>query len=89
MRDRAHPPRNRDTTILEGGAKLGWFWSDCKRDKRCTRPPYDELLTNPVLRADYHNSRSGIRGPRTNGSWEVSLTDPRRMWTTYGPSSPL
>ena len=25
---------------------------ECRR--RCGRPPYDRLLNNPVLRADYH-----------------------------------
>ena len=62
MRDRTHPPRSRDTTILDGGTKLGPFWSDCKRKKRCTRPPYDRLLANPVLRADYRYPPSVTRG---------------------------
>ena len=61
MRDRTHPPRYSDTTVLEGGARIGRFWNKCKRDKRCTRPPYDELLTNRVLRADYRCSFRGTR----------------------------
>ena len=52
MRNRSQPPPYRDETVLDGGAKLGNFWSDCKRRKRCAKYPYDRLLTNPVLRAD-------------------------------------
>ena len=48
----AHPPKSRDPTMLEGGTKLGIFWSQCKYKKKCRSPPYDRLLTNPVLRAD-------------------------------------
>ena len=62
MADQTAPPKQGDQTVLEGGAMVGRFWTECKRDKRCTRPPYDELLTNPVLKADYHNSRNDTRG---------------------------
>ena len=41
------------TEQLPGGTKLGIFWMGCKNNRRCGRPPYDRLLTNPVLRADY------------------------------------
>ena len=48
-----YPPKAKDHTMLDGGVKLGWFWSDCKHNKRGAKTPYDRLLTNPVLRADY------------------------------------
>ena len=53
MRDRALAPRSTDPTLLEGGTKLGPFWRSCKRRKNCKKVPYDKLLTNPVLKADY------------------------------------
>ena len=56
MGDRAQPPKSKNQTILEGGATLGQFWANCKYAKRCTRSPYDRLLTNPVLRADYRTT---------------------------------
>ena len=63
MGDRTQPPKYKCQTILEGGARLGMFWSDCKNRKGCKlmRYPYNQLLTNPVLKADYHNTRSGTR----------------------------
>ena len=39
--------------ILPSRSKLGHFWNNCKTRRRCGRPPYDRLLTNPVLRVDY------------------------------------
>ena len=53
MEGRANPPKYRNTTELFSGTKLGWFWGNCKSERRCGRPPYDRLLTNTVLRADY------------------------------------
>ena len=53
MGDQAHPPKDNDRTILGGETKLGTFWRNCKCERRCGKPPYDRLLTNPVLRADY------------------------------------
>ena len=53
MSGRTHPPTARDPTILAGGSRLGQFWRHCKHHRRCTRSPYDRLLTNPILRADY------------------------------------
>ena len=50
---RERAPKKRDTTPLPGGGTLGWFWEGCKRGSRCGRPPYDRLLANRVLRADY------------------------------------
>ncbi len=50
---RKHPPSARDSTILDGGTRLGLFWMACKGARRCGRAPYDRLLTNPVLRTDY------------------------------------
>ena len=40
--------------VLAGGARLGMFWNNCKSRMRCSKVPYDRLLANPVLRADYH-----------------------------------
>ena len=80
MGDRAHAPKSNDQTMLEDGARLGCFWSRCKYRKKCMKPPYDRLLTNPVLRADYRCSVSVTRGP-----WIRGLG---RMWITYGPSCP-
>ena len=56
MRGRVHPPRQKDTTILESGAKLGIFWSNCKRKRKCSEVGYNSLLTNPVLKADYRTT---------------------------------
>ena len=55
MGNRGHLPKDRDQTTLAGGAKLGRFWGDCKSLKRCAKAPYNRLLTNPVLRADYRS----------------------------------
>ena len=57
MRDQALPPTARDRTRLDSGPRLGPFWAHCKSENKCMRAPYDQLLTNPVLKADYHNSR--------------------------------
>ena len=53
MENETQPPRGRDQTALDGGAKLGRFWDNCKSQKRCVKSPYDRLLANPVLKADY------------------------------------
>ena len=53
MGDRTQPPRHRDPTRLDGGAKLGIFWKNCKCKQRCSEVPYNRLLINPVLKADY------------------------------------
>ena len=65
MEGRAKAPKCSDTTELPGGGKLGIFWKECKSRRRCGRPPYDRLLTNPVLKADYRTHRSGTRGYRS------------------------
>ena len=54
MEGSTEPPKWNDTTPMAGAGKLGRFWLDCKRERKCGRPPYDRLLDNPVLRADYH-----------------------------------
>ena len=54
MKGRERVPAVRDQTLLPGGGKLGEFWKKCKSEKRCERTPYDRLLTNPLLKADYH-----------------------------------
>ena len=61
MRDQTHPPKRSDQTVLEGGPKLGTFWAHCKSGRRCVKFPYDRLLTNSVLRADYRCSPSVTR----------------------------
>ena len=62
MVNRTHPPKRRDPTILDGGVRLGSFWDACKSKKRFARPPFDRLLTIPVLRADYRDSASSTNG---------------------------
>ena len=56
MEGRGRAPKHRNTTKLPDGTELGRFWSDCKVKRRCGRPPYDRLLVNPVLRADYRSN---------------------------------
>ena len=34
--------------------QLGLFWECCKKLRKCAEAPFDQLLNNPVLRADYH-----------------------------------
>ena len=53
MEGRKKAPKSLDPTELPGGSKLGKFWNNSKSEKRCGRPTYELLLTNPVLRADY------------------------------------
>ena len=57
MEGREEPPKQNDITKLTGGAKLGRFWDNCKSCKRCSKPPYNQLLTNPVLRTNYRATR--------------------------------
>ena len=64
MRGRTQPPKHRDQTRLDGGTNLGAFWGHCKSLKRCTKPPYDRLLTIPVLKADYRHSTSATKNMR-------------------------
>ena len=47
-------PTAADRTKLPGGGKLGAFWMQCKNKRRCDKSAYARLLTNPVLKADYH-----------------------------------
>ena len=56
MEGRNMTPKFFDTTELPGGAKLGLFWNNCKRLRRCGRPPYDRLLTNLMLRENYRTT---------------------------------
>ena len=62
MEGRERAPKWRDTTELPDGSKLGWFWVNCKSKRTRGRPPYDRLLTNPVLRADYHATAAAREG---------------------------
>ena len=57
MEGRKDVPRRGDSAELLGGGKVWSFWMSCKSWRRCARPPYDQLLSNPVLRADYRTSR--------------------------------
>ena len=52
MRGQTHPPRYSDATILESGAKLGLFWSNCKQKRKSSEVPYNRLLINPVMGDD-------------------------------------
>ena len=78
MEGRKAVPKQRDLTLLPGGGKLGVFWTNCKAKRKCRRQPYDRLLTNPVLRADYRT---------LNGTIMVTVMR-RRMWIIYGLSCP-
>ena len=55
MVGRQDPPKWKDTAELPdlGEINVGKFWDNCKSRRRCGRPPYDQLLINPVLKADY------------------------------------
>ena len=67
MEGRERAPKFRDTTELPDGSKLEKFWSNCKCARRCGRPPYDRLLTNPVLRDDYRTHRAAQQQGNTLG----------------------
>ena len=75
------PPKRRDETPLWGGGpRDGIFWRDCKRRRRCVRPPYDRLLDNPELRVDYRHqlaAREGEGKPRGEGGGRTD-TNPSR-----------
>ena len=89
MRGQTHPPRYSDATILESGAKLGIFWSNCKWKRKCSEDPHNRLLTNPVLKADYRTTsrherymttqRSPDDSVQKNAHERVELSAPR--WT--------
>ena len=69
MEGRARPPKRGDKTRLPGGGPMvGPFWDKCRSQRKCTRPPYDRLLSNPVLKADYHvtDSDMGEQQPSLN-----------------------
>ena len=58
MKGKTEPPRQRDRLKLPNdGPMVGMFW----HRRRCERPPYDKLLSNSVLRADYHTQYRGTR----------------------------
>ena len=42
-----------DTKFTDGKSSKGWFWANCKSENRCYKAPYDRLLTNTVIRADW------------------------------------
>ena len=56
MEGRKAPPKQADPTELSCGGKIGAFWQNCKRKRRCERLPYARLLANPVLAADYRTT---------------------------------
>jgi len=37
-------------------SNMGTFWDTCKTRQRCSKSPYDILLTNKYLKSDYDNS---------------------------------
>ena len=51
------PPKFKEKAELPGlgEVNVGMFWDDCKCKRRCGRKPYNRLLVNPVLRADYRS----------------------------------
>ena len=59
MERREEAPRYEDPTELPGGSKLGRFWTNCKSLRWCGRPPYNRLLANLFLKADYNIIASG------------------------------
>ncbi len=61
MEGRKRTPKGSESTKLSGGTKVGQFWQNCKWRRLCGRPPYDRLLNNPVLGADYQNAAAGPR----------------------------
>ena len=73
MKGRNAAPTHRDTAPLPGGGKLGKFWLHCKGRRNCGRPPYDGLLTNPVLRVDYRVIATTREIPGRSGHPEVEL----------------
>ena len=62
MEGRKDAPKHGDPAELPGASMLWTFWMHCKYSKRCGRPPYDRLLINPVLRADYNNTTVARKG---------------------------
>ena len=62
MEGRRKAPNTRDTTELPGGSKLGRFWVRCRHERSCGKPPYDRLLNNLVLRADYRSQTATREG---------------------------
>ena len=82
MGNQIHPLTYRNETTLDDKAKIRVFCSECKYKQRCTKHPYDQLLTNSVLKANYRWSFSVMR--MTGASIR-----PGRMWITYEPSCPL
>ena len=76
-------PTYRDTTELPGGSRLGNFWAKCKHLRKCVNSPYDRLLDNPLLRADYHTSLTPHtqRHERETASPEVKVEAVRNKLT--------
>ena len=66
MRDKVSVPKHNDPTELPGGGKLGRFWTHCKSLRRCRQSPYDQLLDNSLLKADYRGITNGTRERRSN-----------------------
>ena len=61
MEGREVAPKSRDMAVLSTGTNVGRFWNGCKDRRLCGRPPYDRLLVNPVLRADYRTVTAAVR----------------------------
>ena len=59
-----------EMTQLPGGGefKVGKFWDNCKRERRCSGPAYAQLLGNAVLGADYRGPTAGVRHERAEAA---------------------
>ena len=76
MKGRRKFPTQNAVTQLPGGGefKVGQFWRDCKRKRRCSGPPYARLLDNAVLGEDYR-APQGRRGTRERSLKVIRLFD--------------
>ena len=94
MEGRERAPKWGDTTVtteLPDGCKLESFWKECKSRRKCERPPYDRLLINPVLRADYCTTTTTREMPGEGGCSvvEARLGHEDSGVTDQSPISPL
>ena len=76
MQDKPKSPKLFEVLALPGGGefKVGQFWRDCKRKRRCSGPPYARLLDNAVLGEDYR-APQGRRGTRERSLKVIRLFD--------------
>ena len=50
-KEKCPPSKCKDT--FSDGTKVGVFWHNCKKDRRCDNEPYKLILTNPVYKEEY------------------------------------